>query len=147
MFSSCTENRIRTEILKSFSDVAAPLRIVCATISFGMGIDCPDVRQVIHLGIPEDIESYIQQTGRASRDGNPSIALLLKNKIRNCLYHTKNMIDYQDNKDICRKKYLFMNADNYVHKDMIFKCLCCDICSKTCICKQCCKNQVLFTFL
>ena len=40
-------------------------------------------------------KTYIQQTGRAGRDGNPSIALLLKNKISNRLHHTKNMIDYQ----------------------------------------------------
>ena len=42
-----------------------------------MGIDCPDVHQIVHVGAPEDIESYIQETGRAGRDGMQSIAILL----------------------------------------------------------------------
>ncbi len=41
-----------------------------------MGLDCSDVRQVIHLGASEDLESYIQESGRGGRDGKPSLALL-----------------------------------------------------------------------
>ena len=40
-------------------------------------MDCPDVRQIIYLGPPEDVESYIQETGRAGRDGQHSIAILM----------------------------------------------------------------------
>ena len=74
-----------------------------------MGIDCPDIRRVIHWGTPEDIEQYVQETGHAGRDNKPSEAILLP-KIHPRI--TENMRTYCDNQSDCGQKLSFLFYDS-----------------------------------
>ena len=51
LFTSCTDDDIKAQIISSFTS-ESPLKIDCATVAFGMGLDCTDVCQVIHVGVP-----------------------------------------------------------------------------------------------
>jgi ATP-dependent DNA helicase RecQ len=65
----------RTRAQEAFQEGA--LDVIAATNAFGMGIDRPDIRLVVHQAIPESVEAYYQEVGRAGRDGEPAAGLLL----------------------------------------------------------------------
>ena len=80
------------------------IRIMVATNAFGMGIDKPDVRIVVHIDCPDSLEAYFQEAGRAGRDGHPSKAILLYNNSdeRKLL---KRIVDNYPEKEYIRKVY------------------------------------------
>ena len=111
-------------------------RVVIATVAFGMGIDCPDVHHIIHMGAPEDLEVYIQEAGRAGRDGMQSTAtlLLIKGGTRHQL--DVDMKNYVANSKYCRRNLPFKDFEGKI-ADTESACLCCDICASCCTCGSC----------
>ena len=128
--------RVQDSFIKDKTD------IIIATIAFGMGIDKPDVRLVIHQTFPKTIEGYYQEIGRAGRDSLPSECVLLfsfADKMQHEFFHNKivdeaekfrakkklaQMIDYCDNQN-CRRHYLLNYFGEEYPKE---NCKTCDIC-------------------
>jgi len=117
------------------------IQIIVATIAFGMGIDKPNVRFVVHYELPKHIENYYQETGRAGRDGLPSEALLLYGtgdipQLRSLIernenptqkrieLHKLNAMAAFSEAQTCRRKVLL----NYFGEQLEQACNNCDIC-------------------
>lgn len=139
MFHSCTEPCIKESIIKSFSTLGH-LRIVIATVAFGMGVDIPDIRNIVHFGVCEDTETYVQAVGRAGRDGKGSTAMLLVRK-GGRQHVNEQMKVYCSNDSLCRREVLFKDFDACTpHIESVTRlCTCCDICVRKCTCGTCSK--------
>ena len=98
-------------------------------------IDCPDIRQITHLGPTDDVEGYLQATGRAGRDGKPCTAILLQKKPSHRV--DRAMLDYLHNATECRRKILFKYFELFTPPSYMSLCVCCDICAKNCNCAKC----------
>ena len=136
LFAACTEKNIKDNILKMFVNPNGTLRIVIATIAFGMGLDCPNVRRVIHWGASNDVEAYIQETGRAGWDGEPAEALLYTVSKPGNQFIEESMKEYTKNNEMCRREILLKDFDGSVGV-CTSSCSCCDVCESKCTCTNC----------
>jgi ATP-dependent DNA helicase RecQ len=94
------EPAVRERVQRSF--LASELSVVVATIAFGMGIDKPDIRTVIHAALPGSVEAYYQEIGRAGRDGLPSRAILLHSYADRRMHESFFERDYPPVEDLAR---------------------------------------------
>lgn len=139
-FHSKLKKKDKEETLNNYLN--NEIDIIVATIAFGMGIDKSNIRYVIHNNMPSSVDAYLQETGRASRDGKSSIAYLLYDDSDRGLYEFlwSKTIKYPDtlkilrtqikkldniltNTSLCRRKLLLKEFDQD-----ITDCGNCDIC-------------------
>ena len=139
MFTACTAPSVKKNIIKSFTDPSGNLRLLVATTAFGMGLDSPNIRQVIHWTPPESVEMYVQQSGRCGRDGEAAVAKLYYNDGDLKDNVTAEMAAYCKNEASQCRRYTLMSAfDRYNPADAPeYKHDCCDVCASNCRCQLC----------
>lgn len=131
MLHSCTPSANKEKILHSFQSMTGTIRLLIATIAFGMGVDCKGVHRVIHYGPAKNVEAYIQETGRAGRDGVHSAVYILYHGI--LLGHVDGHMKQYIHTKNCRRKELLKHFNISIQEHEVPH-LCCDNCALKCKC-------------
>ena len=147
MFHRSTADTNKQHVLSQFHKKDSNLRVVFATVAFGMGVDIPDIERVVHFGGPRGLEQFSQESGRAGRDGRSAISLV---------YYSGNDVAKSKCSDEVRQ---FCKSDNCLRETLhtYFKlenttttpdkptplCKCCSVCSVQCSCGNCEKFDCL----
>ncbi|XP_078363686.1 uncharacterized protein LOC144647866 [Oculina patagonica] len=134
-------------------------RVLFVTVAFGIGIDCNNIRRIIHIGVPYTMEEYCQEVGRAGRDGLPARADIYYNSY-DISKSRKSMTDimktYVQSKD-CKRKMILNYFDHDVPSNQPLDHTCCDFHKAHCTCENCelasaaarfealCQQQTCFT--
>ena len=140
MFHACTPDYNKSVIMKSFSHSDGVVRVLFATVAFGMGVDIRDVNLIIHYGAPRSIEDYFQESGRGGRDGAAAKSIIYW-KPSDCPQihkataspHRKELAEvrnYVQNTKQCRRKTLLNYFDPDDTKPVcVDSDACCDVCA------------------
>ena len=142
MLHSCTPDANKEAVLQSFRREDGLILVLVATIAFGMSVDCKGVHRTIHFGPSKNVEAFMQETGRAGRDGKPSISYLLYKGL--LLNHVEKDIKECLKTKECQRKTLLKHfgSENFTASDPLHNC--CDNCASRCNCNTAdCSNHTL----
>lgn len=144
MLHSKTPKTVKDTILESFTKNDGHVRVLFATVAFGMGVNAKGVTTIIHVGPSKNLEAYVQESGRCGRDGEQSRAIVLFNN-KMCVFCDKDIKDYVVSEE-CRRnilRKLFDAGSNTIPPHKLLH-NCCDNCAKKCHCNQAGCQSALF---
>ena len=159
MFTNIIGNTSKKYIISQFCSPQSRLRVVIATVAFGMSINYPDVSQVIHFRSPCNLLNYAQESGRCGRDGRQAVAKLYYSNTEFGICSSKSngkptkyqseicdllkMKSYVSNKSECHRLLLLRYFDGEADAKQKIESMsipnhnCCDVCRNVYNCKEC----------
>ena len=143
MYHHGTREEQRVTAQQAFTSEDSIMRLLFCTSSFGMGVNVRNCHTVINLGAPQLMDEYLQQSGRAGRDGQPSHSILVLYKGHGAgLMIEKEMKGYISNSEVCRRTVLLDAIQNTKVAPLAIPHTCCDVCARKCNCLCTCTKPV-----